>query len=344
MKAAMYLDKEKMEIQEVPTPKVKAGEILVKVNSCAICGTDVRIFYHGHHSVKPPHIIGHEVAGVITEMGEGVEGYKIGDKVHMVTEIGCGRCKSCLEGRKNLCSDFKAMGYFYNGGFAEYILIPKAAVLQGNLLIIPKSLSFDEATLAEPLSCCINAQSYLNITFGDTVLVVGSGPIGCMHVELAKLSGATKIILADISDDRLAIGKRFSVTTLINSAKEDLVQRVKEETDGAGADVIITANPDPKSQEQALQMIATRGRISLFGGLPGGKTITIESNIIHYKEVSVFGAFASHPIQYKQALNLLASKSIKGEDLITHKFPLEKIKEAIETSRSGKGLKVVVNP
>ncbi len=176
------------------------------------------------------------------------------------------------------------------------------------------------------------------------MVVVGSGPIGCMHIELARLSGATKIILADISDERLELGKKFGATLFINSGKEDLVKRIKDETGGAGANVIITACPAGQAQEQALQMIATRGRISFFGGLPGGSTITIESNIIHYKEVSVFGAFASSASQYKQALALLASRSIKGENLITHRFPLEKIKEALEIAKSGKGLKVIIKP
>jgi len=344
MKAAVYLGKESIEIKEVEKPEVKRGEVLVKVHSCAICGTDVRTYFHGHHAINPPHILGHEVAGEIAEIGEDVEGYKSGERVHMVTEVGCGKCKFCMEGRQNLCPDLRAMAYYYPGGFAEYILIPREGVIQGNLLPIPYGLSFDETTLAEPLSCCINAQEYLNITSGETVVVVGAGPIGCMHTELARLSGAAKIILADISEERLELGKKFGANVFVNSTKEDLIERVKDETENMGADVIIVACPAPQAQEQALQMIATRGRISFFGGLPGGKTIVIESNIIHYKEISIFGAFASSVRQYKQALELLAGKKINGDDLITHRFPLEKIKQALEVARSGKGLKVIINP
>ena len=344
MKAAVYLGKESIEIKEVDKPEVKKGEILVRVNSCAICGTDIRTYFYGHHAIKPPHILGHEVAGEIAEIGDDVDGYKLGERVHMVTEVGCGKCRFCIQGRQNLCPLLRAMAYYYPGGFAEYILIPRPAVIQGNLLSIPDGLSFDEATLAEPLSCCINAQEYLNITFADIVVVIGAGPIGCMHTELARLSGATKIILADISEERLEMGKKFGANIFVNSAKEDLIKRVKDETENMGADVIIVACPAPQAQEQALQMVTTRGRISFFGGLPGGKTITIESNIIHYKEISIFGAFASSAIQYKQALALLASKNIKGDDLITHRFPLEKIKEALEMAKSGKGLKVIINP
>jgi len=344
MKAAVYLGKESIEIKEVDKPKVKKGEILVKVHSCAICGTDVRTYFHGHHAIKPPHILGHEVAGEIAEIGEGVEGYKQGERIHMVTEVGCGKCKFCIEGRHNLCPELKAMAYYYPGGFAEYILIPYQGVIQGNLLPIPEGLSFDEATLAEPLSCCINAQEYLNVVSGETVVVAGAGPIGCMHAELARLSGAAKIILADISQERLTMGKKFGANIVVNSTKDAVVDRVKSETEKRGADVVIVACPDPRAQEQALQMIATRGRISFFGGLPAGKTITIESNIVHYKEISIFGAFASFAAQYRRALELLASKKINGDDLITHRFPLEKIKEALEVARSGKGLKVIVKP
>lgn len=344
MRAAIYNGKESIEVKDVDTPKVGAGEVLVKVESCAICGTDIRIYFHGHHKIKPPHIMGHEVAGSVVETGEGVTESKKGDRIHMVTVVGCGECGLCRQGRPNLCQDLKAMGYYYQGGFAEYILIPKEGVKQGILLPIPEKLSFDEATLAEPLSCCINGQDYLNISSEDTVLIVGAGPIGCMHAGLARLSGAVRVMLADISDERLSLSKKFGADTAINSSKEDLVKRVKDETGGRGADVVITACPSAQIQEQAFQMTAARGRISLFGGLPGGSTITVESNIIHYKEISVYGVFASTPEQYRRALALLACGKIKGGDLITHKFPLEKIQEALEMAKSGKGLKVIVNP
>jgi len=343
MKAAVYLGPGKIEIQKMPIPEIEEDEVLLQVKACAICGTDVRIYSFGQKNVKPPHIIGHEVAGVISEVGRRIKGYRKGERVILVTSVGCGRCEMCLQGRPNLCPENRAIGYYYSGGFAEYMKVPAEAVRQGNILPIPDSLSFVEATLAEPLSCCINGQEYLNIGMGDTVVVIGTGPIGCMHAELAKISGATKVIVADLSEERLNFARRIGADVYVNSQRESLKEKVMKETEGAGADVVITACPSPEAQEEALEIIKTRGRISFFGGLPHEKSkISFDSNIVHYKEVSVFGSFASYAFQYKKALSLLASKRIRAERFITHKFALEKIEEGIKAVKEGKALKAVV--
>lgn len=343
MKAAVFYGPGDIRIEEKEKPKPAPGEVLIQVKACAVCGTDVRIYSYGQANVKPPHIIGHEIAGLIYEVGEGVADYKEGEKVTVVTCVGCGVCDFCLEGRVNLCKKLKAIGYYHNGGFAEYMIVPREAVQQGNILPLPQNLPFDEATLAEPLSCCINGQEYLNIDMGDTVVVIGAGPIGCMHVELARVSGATKIILADISAKRLNLAQRVKADLYVNSRQEDLVERVLKETKGEGADVVITACPSPQAQQQALEMTGSRGRISFFGGLPHDKSkISFDSNILHYKEISVYGVFASHHLQYKKAIELLSSARIEGKKFITHHFSLDKIVEAINKVKEGEALKAVV--
>jgi len=343
VKAAVYLGPGKIKIKDVPRPKPKEGEVLLKVEACAICGTDVRIYSFGQRNVKPPHIIGHEIAGVIAETGEKVKGYQKGKKVVLVTSVGCGRCDVCLQGRPNLCPRNRAIGYYYSGGFAEYMIVPEEAVKQGNILSMPDNLSFVDASLAEPLSCCINGQEYLNIGIGDTVAVIGAGPIGCMHMELAKISGATKVIIADLSEERLNFAKAIGADVYINSQKEDIVKRVFEETNGLGADVVIVACPSPEAQESTLKMVKIRGRISFFGGLPHDKSkINFDSNILHYREISVFGSFASYPFQYRKALSLLASGRIRADKFITHKFSLEEVEKGIKTIKEGKALKAVV--
>lgn len=343
MKAAVFLGPERIEIKEVATPSPGEGEVLLKVHACAICGTDVRIYYHGQKNVQPPHITGHEVVGEVVELGRGVKGYEKGERVTVVTEIGCGNCDFCLQGKYNLCPQMRAVGYYFQGGFAEYMVVPREAVKQGNILPIPDELSSEEGTLAEPLSCVINGQEYLNINYQDTVVIFGAGPIGCMHAELARVSGAKKVIMVDISPQRLKMGEKFRVDLLLNPEEENTVERIMEETGGKGADVVITACPSGKAQEDAVKITATCGRISFFGGLPHqNPCIQLNSNLIHYKEISIFGAFSSYIWHYKKAISLLASGQIEGGKFITLTLPLEKLVEGIQQVKEGKELKVVI--
>jgi len=346
MKAAVYLGPEKVEIRDVPKPACGPEEILVKVGACAICGTDVRIYYSGQKNVKPPAVTGHEIAGTIEQVGRSVTGYRPGQKAVIVTPVGCGRCKFCRAAQHNLCVDFRAIGYDFPGGFAEYVTINEEAVRQGNVIVAPDSLPFDEGSLVEPLSCCINGQEYLNISLGDTVVIIGAGPIGCMHAELAKTYGATRVIMADTVDERVELARSAtSADVVFNGLKEDSVKKVMDETGGLGADVVIAACSAPIAQQQALQMAAKRGRVSFFAGLPKDKpTIAFDSNLLHYREISVFGAFASHATDYMRALALVASRKIDARKLITKRIPLDEIVSGFETSRAGHGLKIVVQP
>jgi L-iditol 2-dehydrogenase len=344
MKAAVFLGPGNIEVREVPEPEAGPGEVVIRVGACAICGTDVRIFQFGHHHVKPPQITGHEIAGEIVAVGEGVEGYRVGDKVAVVTVISCGRCRYCRRGLQNLCPEQKYIGYHYPGGFAEFMKMPREGVLRGNLLVLPEDMDLLEASLIEPLSCVINGQSYLHIGLGETVLVIGAGPIGCMHVAMAKNHGAGRIILADISDERLELAQRIGADVYINPQKENLKERVFELTGGLGADVVIVAASSGSAQEEALELVAPQGRISLFGGLPKEKpTITFNSNIVHYKEIGVFGVFASHASQYEEAARLIYARRVPARDLITHVLPLEDIVRGIELVKSGKALKAVIS-
>jgi L-iditol 2-dehydrogenase len=347
MKAAMFLGPGRMEIQDVPKPVCKDKEVLVRMKSCAICGTDVRIFTHGQKNVVPPRITGHEIAGVVEQVGKKVksQGYKPGDNVTVVTSIGCQKCRYCKDGYYNLCDDPRYLGYYYDGGFAEYMIVPEDAVRCGNIMkITKKELSYPEISIIEPLSCCINGQEYLNIKKGDSVVVFGAGPIGCMHAELAKAYGAKHVVMIDVSDKRLDMARRFkSITMFVNSGSVNPAEKMMELTEGHGVDVVITACSVNAVQEQAIQMIAKRGRISFFAGLPKDNPyIKFDSNVVHYKEVSVFGAFASFRKQYETALKLLSTGKVDAKQVIRHTYPLEKIVEALETAKSGVGLKVVV--
>jgi L-iditol 2-dehydrogenase len=316
------------------------------VKACSICGTDVRTFHSGKANVKPPQIIGHELAGQIEEIGENVKNFKKGDRISVAPIVSCGLCYYCTRGLQNLCANFTAIGYEYPGGFAEYMAVPAQLLQDGSVNLIPENLSYDEAALAEPFACALNAEELAKTGLGDNVVVVGAGPIGCMHIAIARAMGATKVILIELTESRLEMAKKFvGAEVYINPAKEDAIARVKQETNGRGADVIMVAAPSGKAQEDAIKMVAYRGRVCLFGGLPKAKPfIQLDSNLVHYKECFIHGSSGSLPRHNQIALGLFSTGAVKAKNFITHRFPLEGILDGIKVVETGAGLKVVVNP
>ena len=345
MKAAVLEKLEKIVVKEVSIPPIKKGEMLVKIRSCAVCGSDIRIYHQGNPRVKPPQIIGHEIAGEVVEVGKGVDTFKLGDRVALGADVPCGVCKLCKNGLGNNCFVNYAIGYQFPGGFAQYIHINETIVKYGPLHKIPENLSFNEASLAEPLACSLNGYELANLKIGDTVVIIGAGPIGLMLVELARNIGAGRIILSQRSKERLKIARKFSADTFISSSEENFVERVMEETKGEGADVVMVACANPSAQEEALEIVAHRGRVNFFGGLAtGSRKISIDSNLIHYREYFVLGSHGSVPRQHEIALDLLSRGAIKGKDFITHYCSLDDIKEAFRAAEGHQGLKVIVNP
>jgi L-iditol 2-dehydrogenase len=365
MRAAfLYTDRARhMGIEDVVKPVCGPDDVLVRVNACAICGTDGRM-YEGTKDVtkglvpqirgygEGKFIIGHEIVGTVEEIGSRVKNpeYKGGDKVILVTSIGCGKkeCKVCREGNYNMCKDNRPIGYYYPGGFAEYILVQDAAVRQGAIIPVPEdsAISDEHLAMVEPLSCVINGQNYLNIKGGEYVTVVGAGPIGLMHGELAKSKGA-KVILAEYSSTRLTTAKEFGFEHYIATKDTDLVDAILDLTKGEGTDVGIVACSVNKVAEDLLKAMAMKGRLSLFAGFPKKNSVLkLDGNIIHYKEVSLYGAFASNRAQFEEALSLIVSEKILMDKIVTHTFPLEKIVEAMEKmlNKEGDALKVVIKP
>ncbi|MDF2614396.1 MAG: gutB 5 [Clostridia bacterium] len=345
MKAAYYLGPSTIEVEEADIPKINEEEILIKVKACAICGTDLRIYKSGHFKI-PSHtkrVLGHEIAGEIIGIGAKVKGYSIGMRVATPPNIGCGTCNSCRQGFNQLCPDYEAFGISLDGGFQEYMKVPAYAIKAGNVIEIPDHLSFEEAVVTEPLSCCYNSYKALKTVPGDTVLVIGAGPIGALHVMINKLAGATKIIAADLSDERLNEIKELGADIVINSAKENLREAVIKETHDMGADVIITACSVPELQYEALEMAAVHGRINYFGGLPKGKeNVTLNTNLIHYKELTVLGTTGSSILDYYKSMQIIASGKINAKALISNKFRIEEIDKAFECAAAGKGMKTII--
>jgi len=344
MKAAVYQDIDKIIVQEADTPRCDSGSILMRVKACAVCGSDIRIFHHGNARVKPPQILGHEMSGIIESVGADVKNFAPGDRIAVGADVPCGECIFCKSGIGNNCQINYAMGYQFAGGFAEYILLNRTVVNYGPIAKIPEHVSYDEAALAEPLGCILNALELSPIRLGDTVVIIGAGPIGCMIIPVAKMLGAAKIIVVQRSRPRLEAAKKFNADVYICSGEEDAIAGVLKETDGLGADVIITANPSLQTHSDALYMAKNRARINLFGGLPKGSTVTLDTKIIHYKELLIAGAHGAMPHHHMKALELIASGRLNMKDFISHNYPLEQIHEAFATAEGHAGMRVVVNP
>ena len=346
MKAALFQGPGDLHVIDVDSPSAAPDELKIRVESCATCGTDAKIFGHGHPRLNPPQIIGHEIAGEIIEVGKDTSGYSVGDRVQIIAAVPCEECWACTAGKQGICINQTSMGYQYPGGFAEEMIVPAAVLKANGVNIIPGDLSFDEASVTEPLACALNAQRLIHVGDGDTVLVMGAGPIGCLHVRLARALGATKVMLADLNGGRLHLSADVvKPDRAIDMSSEDLAAIVLEETDGIGPSVIITAAPAGVAQEQAIAMAAPGGRVSFFGGLPKDKPlITVDSNVVHYKELILAGANGSSPAQNAEALALIASGKVPVADLITHRLPLSQVEDAIHAVTSGEAIKVVIKP
>ena len=345
MKAAIVHAKGDLRLENKPVPQVPAGSIRVKVEACAICGTDLRIYRKGDHRAQYPVVVGHEIAGIVDAIAPGVTGVEEGQRVCVAPGHGCGECRMCRAGQPNVClKPFPSLGYKVDGGFEEYFAVPENIFRLGFVNPIPETLSFKQASMSEIIACCINGQRNSPVREGDTVLIFGAGPAGIIHSQLARMAGAGKVILTQRSRPRLELAAdRFPIDRVVASSEEDLEQIVMEETDGEGADVIFVCAPSGGAQEQATHLVAPRGRINLFGGLPKGEnTITLDANALHYKEFFIAGASSSLPGDSREALRLLAERKIDPDRLITHTFPIDSIVEAFDVAESRRGIKIVV--
>lgn len=345
MKAVVLSAPNDFKTEYIEKPIIGDDEILLKVKSTAICGTDMRILTGKKtRGVRYPSVIGHEICGEISEVGKNVKNWEIGDRVAVANVIPCHSCHSCLTGRENACMNRKAIGYEFNGGFAEYVLIPAIALKSNNLVKIPNDISFEEGALIEPLSCCIRGQKNAGTKFGDVVLIVGAGPIGLMHMQLAKLAGAQTVIVSEPLASRREKAQKLGADIVVDPTKEDLKQIIMTETNGIGADVIIMAIGVPQLVNDTIKLCCKGGTVNLFAGFAGTGESMIEVNTIHYNEIKVNGSTAYQRQDYLQAAKMVIQHKINLKEIVTHKFNLDDFDKAYEICKSGKGLKVVIEP
>lgn len=348
MRALRFYAPGDVRLEDVPEPVCGPKEIKIKVKNCSTCGTDVKIFNNGHVNITRVTTMGHEVAGEIVEVGaEAAGGHQIGERVQCIAAVPCGECHECRKGWMAVCQNQTSVGYQYDGGFAEYMIVPEQVLKVDGLNVIPEGVGFDEASAAEPFACAINAQEQLGIEAGDFVVIFGAGPIGCMHTRIARgVHQAGTIVMVDINGERLQMSAdAVSPDHIIDSSKVDVVAEILKLTAGRGADVIITATPANITQEQAIEMAARNGRISFFGGLPKtNPTITCDSNKVHYRQLHIHGANGSAPEHNRRALEYIATGQVPVKDLITRHIPLDEVLSAFEIVKQGEAIKVTVEP
>jgi L-iditol 2-dehydrogenase len=341
MLAARLFGQDDLRLSEVPDPRPGAGELLLQVHSACVCGTDVRMVQNGHPQVSLDHpvTLGHEMSGVIQAVGEGVATWQTGQRVTVAPNLGCATCDLCVAGSGHLCPAYRALGIHLDGGFATQLLIPAAAVRQGNVLSIPDHVSFAEAALVEPLSCVLNAFERCGLQPGDTVLIIGAGPIGLMHARMTLAGGAGQVWMHDINPQRLAISRQLEPRLGI-MAGTDLRQQVHEFTGGRGIDIVITACGAPPAQQIALELSAVNGRIVFFGGLPPQRAeVALNTNLIHYRQLQVTGTTRSSLQQFRRTMRLIAAGHLRVADLVTATYPLGDIQRAVAAAARGDGLR-----
>lgn len=342
MKAAMLYGVKDLKIEDAEVPKVEAGEILVKVKAATTCGTDLKILQRGYVEkvIKLPTIFGHEWAGEVVEVGEGLEWPEKGMCVRAGNSAPCLRCAMCQKGKYNLCENM----IWLWGAYAEYIKVPARMVLV-NTQEIPRHVSYEEAAITEPLACVLHGVEEARVKLGDTIAIVGAGPIGLLHLLTAKKMGAEKIIIIDLVEERLDFAKKLGADETVNAGKVDAVETVRQLTRGYGADIVIEAIGLPATWEQALKLVRKGGTVLEFGGCPPGTEIKLNTELLHYGEVTVMGTFHTTPLHFRKALDLISSRTIDVRPLITRKMKLENIKEAFEILSTSKSeIKIAINP
>ncbi len=341
MKAAVVYGKNDIRIEDYPTPRPDYGEAIIKIKASGICATDVKTLLGQGLPKNLPTILGHEVVGEVFEMGEGVKGFQKGDRVAVYPIAVCGECYFCKNGRHNLCMKEFGLGHGIEGGFAEYVKLPGQILNAGGLLRIPDGLSYERAVLSEPLSCGLAALRANRIRQGDRVVIVGSGPMGLIHLKVSKWAGAT-VIMADLLDKRLETARQMGADYCINVSRSDIAEEVKRITEGTGAEVVITSLGIPKVIEESFRLVRNGGVINIFGGPPAGQPITVDPRWVHYGEITITGSFASTPDDFKKALDIIAKGEIFVDDLISDRFTLEKMLDAVERAKNQEMIKGIV--
>lgn len=331
MQAAVLEDIGKITLKEIDTPLCGEGEVLVKVEACGVCRTDMKCFTRGQRDLKMPRVLGHEITCTAVKTGKEVKEIKEGDRLQVSPGITCGECEYCLQGLDNLCNQLQIMGFNYDGGFAQYLLVPAQGVKRGILNKIPSHITFEQAAMTEPLACSLNMQESLEVQKGDTVLIFGGGRLGILNARLARSRGAGPIILVEPLEKRIAGAKNLGFDYCINPLKTDALKEVMNISRNKGVDVVIPCCPDPRAFNSGLHMAAKRGRFGFFSGLTWEEPcLSFDLNLIHYKEIKMVGGYGCSINHNKRTLEILSSGKVEIKDIPIRAINLEEIEKGLK--------------
>jgi len=339
MRVAMYYNNKDVRIEEIPRPKIGPDELLVKTMACGICGSDVMEWYR---IKKVPRVLGHEMSGEIVEIGKNVKDFKVGDRVFVSHHVPCNECRYCLNGHHTVCRTLHTTN-FDPGGFSEFIRVPKINVELGTFLL-PDEMSFEEGTFIEPLGCVIRGQRRADLKKDNTVVVLGSGSSGLLHIQLARVLGAERIIATDINEYRMKAAKKFGADEVIN-AKQDVSAHVREVNEGRLADRVIVCTGAVSAIEQALKSVDGGGTILFFAPTDSGVEIPLPFNEFWMSQATLTTTYAAAPVDIEEAIELIQSRKINVKDMITHRLSLEEIGKGFQlVAKANESIKVIVEP
>jgi L-iditol 2-dehydrogenase len=339
MRVAMYYNNHDVRLEEMPTPQIGEGELLVRVMACGICGSDVVEWYR---LSKAPLVLGHEIAGEIIAVGDGVKSYKEGERVVVAHHVPCNKCHYCLSGHHTACETLHQTN-IYPGGFAEYIRA-KAIVVDRGLFRIPDELSFEEASFTEPLACVLRGQKRVGISPGQSVLVIGSGITGLLHLQLAQALGAGCVIATDIVDYRLEAARRFGASATIH-AEEDVPNRLRQLNKGRLADLVVICTDAPSAIVQGLQSVERGGTVLFFAPMKPGVSIPVPGNELFFNDITLTTSYAGSPADYSTALELIQAHRVNVAEMITHRLSLAGAGLGFQlVAKAQDSMKVIIEP
>jgi L-iditol 2-dehydrogenase len=345
MKAARYTQNVGVDFVNIDVPEIADDEILLRISAASICGTDVKIVNNGHRKLRDGQTItlGHEFVGYIEQIGSQVSGYTTGQRVGIAPNAGCGHCRACIAGKSNYCPDYTAFGIDRDGAHTEYVVVRSQFIQQGNIIDLPATLDDETASLLEPFSCVVNGINASQIRDGDIVVIYGAGPIGLMHLMMSRVAGAGQVIVVDPLADRQKRAKELGADIAVDNDHAGVMKTVMDISKGDGADVVITACPVAAVQEQGIELLATFGRICLFGGLPKDSgPIRLDSNAVHYKNQTITGTTGGSVDDYREAMELAAMGKIDLRSVVSDRMALMDIDTAYDIATNSPGGKVIL--
>jgi len=331
MLAAVFHGRNSLRCQEVARPDPKPGEVLIKVSRCGICGTDSHIFWGNFPAPNLPLIIGHEFAGTVAAVGAGVKNVKPGDKATADINIACGTCWFCRHHQKLFCAEVRQLGVHDAGGMAEYVVAPAA-----NVYKLPNTMSFEHAAFIEPLACAVHGQDRIGVGIGEIVLIIGAGPMGLAHAALSRLRGASRVIMSEPSETRRVRAHAIGSDIEIDPTAEDAAERLREATEGRGADVVIEAVGRPATYKQSIELARRGGRILAYGAAPPEATIDLKPFEIYAKELTIIGSYAGTYATWPVAIDLIASGRVNPSQIVDSVRPLSDVARSIESMETDK--------